>query len=169
LPVVAVRIVEGESDMDFNTTFGTVAALAAAVIALATLVKSGFEYVRQGTQKRAEYIFGIRNRFLANQTFRELCDLLETDDLGLKQVPFKDKRDFLNFFDDVALMLNSGLMKPDVCHYMFGYYAIRCRQSVNFWYGLNKEGFYWKGFFVFADGMLERERRALRAPLKLRF
>ena len=33
---------------------------------------------------------------------RELCALLETDDPKLKDVPFKEKRDLLAFFEEVA-------------------------------------------------------------------
>jgi hypothetical protein len=40
---------------------------------------------------------------------------------------------FLGFFEEVALMMNSGLIRKEVAHYMFGYYAIHCWDSKNFW------------------------------------
>ena len=40
---------------------------------------------------------------------------------------------------------------------MFGYFAIRCAKSENFWYGLNKNQVLWSAFFDFADQMKELE------------
>lgn len=135
------------------------AAIAAGVVAVATLVKAVVEYVHQGAQKRAEQFGRMRVRFKDNSEFREICDLLESEDPKLADVPFKDKRDLLGFFEEVALLVNSGLMRPKVAHYMFGYYAIRCWESRHFWQDINRDSPYWALFRDFAGRMVEVEKR----------
>src|SRR5688572_11619154 len=109
------------------------ATIGGTVVALCVLAKGVLEYAAQGAQKRAEQFFAIRGRLKDNQSLKEICDLLELDDPGLAHVAFKDKRDFLGLFEEVTLLMNSGLIRKPVAHYMFGYYAIRCWESVNFW------------------------------------
>jgi hypothetical protein len=133
------------------------ATIIGAVIALGALAKGVFEYSLQGAQKRAEQFVGMRRRFKENETFRELCSLTETDDPRLSTTPFKDKRDLLGFFEEIALMTNSGLIRESVAHYMFGYYAIRCWKSTHFWHGVNRESSYWSLFRDFVSRMENRE------------
>jgi hypothetical protein len=52
---------------------------------------------------------------------------------------FKEKRDFLGFFEEVAIMVNSGLIRKEVAHYMFGYYVIDCWKSKSFWKGIQRD------------------------------
>src|SRR5258708_5691044 len=108
------------------------ATIVVGVIALITLAKGVVEYIRQGAQKRAEMYIDFEKRFLENEKFREICHLLETDDVKLKEVPFGDKLHFLGFFEQVALLLNSNLIRVDVAHYMFGYYAVQAEKSKHF-------------------------------------
>jgi hypothetical protein len=103
-----------------------VATIVGAVIALLALIKGLVEYIKQGAQKRAEHFLTMRKRLKENDVFKHICELLEMDDPELINVPFKDKRDFLGLFEEVAIGMNSGLIRLAVAHYMFGYYAIRC-------------------------------------------
>src|ERR1043166_6047674 len=107
----------------------TLAAIVGAAIALATLIKGVIEYTEQGAQKRVDRFLEMRRRFKENQTFTSICALLEHDDEALRDVAFHAKRDFLGFFEEVALLVNSGLIRPQVAHYMFGYYALKCWES----------------------------------------
>ena len=122
-------------------------------IALFTFLKGVIEYVRQGAQKRAEQFALMRSRLKENDTFKELCALLETDDPKLAEIPFKEKRDLLGFFEEVALMTNSSLIRNEVAHYMFGYYAIKCWESKYFWSTINRESIYWSLFRDFVEQM----------------
>ena len=145
-----------------------IATILGVVAALVTLVKGVIEYVHQGAQKRVERFTAMRQRFKDDPAFKEMCDLLETDDPRLAEIPFKDKRDLLGFFEEVALMLNSKLIQPAVAHYMFGYYALRCAESKNFWSDVNRASPYWALFNDFVARMKKVEegfvfkRRALR-------
>jgi len=49
--------------------------------------------------------------------------------------------------------MNSGLIKPQVAHYMFGYYALLCWESEEFWTGVNRLSDYWSLFADFCEQM----------------
>jgi alpha-D-ribose 1-methylphosphonate 5-triphosphate diphosphatase PhnM len=94
----------------------SIAVVAGAVVALVTLIKGVIEYTHQGAQKRAEHFISMRERLKKNTEFENLCDLLEDDDAKLQSISYKDKLNLLGFFEEVALMMNSRLIKKDVAH-----------------------------------------------------
>jgi hypothetical protein len=134
-----------------------VATIVGVAIAALALVKGLYEYSQQGRQKRAEHFIAMRKRFKENAAFIELCDLLEDEDPKLAQMPFKQKRDFLGFFEEVAIMVNSRLLRPEVAHYMFGYYIIDCWRSDSFWQNLDRDSNYVSLFKNFALEMIAIE------------
>lgn len=144
------------------------AAIVGVIIALLTLMKGVYEYTRQNAQKRAEYFLDMRKR-LNEESIREICALLEKDDDRLRDLEFKDKRYFLGLFEEIALMMNSGLVRREVVHYMFGYYAIKSWESDKFWRGLRREDPYWALFSKFADEMKGIERTFKFRLRKFRF
>jgi hypothetical protein len=146
-----------------------IATVAGVVIALAALIKGVYEYVKQGAQKRAEQFVEMRKRFKESDSFRELAALIEENDSKLAAVPFKDKRDYLGFFEEIALMVNSGLIRIEVAHYMFGYYAIRCWENDYFWSDVNRDSQYWVLFKDFVRRMKEIEDSFAYDEQKFRF
>lgn len=146
-----------------------IATIAGVAIALVTLAKGVCEYVRQGAQKRAEQFIEMRKRLKENDTFRELAALIETNDPKLESVPYKDRRDYLGFFEEIALMVNSGLIRIELAHYMFGYYAIRCWESDHFWRDVNRDSQYWVLFKEFVRKMKEIEDSFTYDERKFRF
>jgi hypothetical protein len=58
-----------------------------------------------------------------------------------------------SLFEEVTLLMNSGLIRKPVAHYMFGYYAIRCWESENFWSDVNRDSPYWAALRTFVDEM----------------
>lgn len=146
-----------------------IATIIGVLVALFTFIKGIYEYAKQGAQKRAEQFIEMRKRFKENETFRELASLLESDDPELKSVPYKEKRDYLGFFEEIALMVNSRLIGVDVAHYMFGYYAIICWRSKNFWSDINRESPYWVLFKQFVAKMTKIENSFQYSEKKLKF
>jgi len=144
------------------------ATIVVAIVAIASLIKAVMEYVAQGAQKRAELFFSLEKRFWENPKFKEICEWLETDDPALASLSFKDKLQFLGYHEEVALALNSKLIRPEVAHYMFGYYSIRCLESQQFWKGVEPESPSWSLFRDFAgrmkviEGNFELDRSKLR-------
>jgi hypothetical protein len=127
-------------------------------IGVVAFAKSVLEYVKQNSLKRFENFQEMRKRF-RDENFQEICYLLEEDDPKLLDLHYKQRRDFLGFYEEIALMHDSRLLKTPIAHYMFGYYAIRCYESVNFWHGLEKDSLYWSLFVRFAKQMKEIEDR----------
>jgi hypothetical protein len=138
-------------------------------VAAFTFVKAMLEYRQQGVQKRAQSYFDLERKFLEDKELREICVLLDTDDIKLSEVSSELKLQFLGFYEQVALMLNSKLIEPEVAHYMFGYHAVRCIDSANFWKGEDKESPYWALFRHFAQRMKEFENGFRFDNSKLRF
>ncbi len=130
-----------------------VGALIGAAIALLAFVRGVIEYGHQGAQKRAAHFLEMRKRLKDDLRFAEICALLEDDDPKLADIPFKERRDLLGLFEEVALLVNSGLIRVPVAHYMFGYYVIRCWESNHFWRDVNRDSIYWTLFQDFVVRM----------------
>ena len=101
----------------------------------------------------------MRKRIKGSKTFEEIAGLLEDDDPRLSEIPYEHRRDFLWLFEEVAIGMNSGLIREKVAHYMFGYYAIRCWESKNFWNDIDRDSFYWAVFRDFAEQMKQIEEK----------
>ena len=137
------------------------------VAALTTFLTGLVEYARQANLRRGEAFIAMRRRFLEDPLFREILNLLDSDDPRLAQLPVQDRRNFVGFLEEVALMSRSKMIRPEVAHYMFGRYVCLADASQHLWKGLNKEDRYWTLFRRYAA-----ENRALEqgeAPKQLRF
>lgn len=95
--------------------------------------------------------------------------MLETGSPDLAKIPLSTKLQFVGFHEEVALMLNSKLLREEVAHYMFGYFAIRCYDSVHFWEDEDKAHMYWSLFRSFAERMKEFEKTFRFGGKRLRF
>jgi len=136
-----------------------IATIVGVIVAVATLIRGLVEYAHQGKQKRAEHFFNLRKKLKENAVFKNICALLDSGDKELINIPFEEKRDFLGLFEEVAIMKKSGLIKPEVTYYMFGYYAIRCWKSQYFWNSVNRDSLYWKIFKDFAEESMKFESK----------
>jgi len=121
----------------------TVGIVGGSIVGLFTFTTAVLEYVRQGRQTRAQQFIEMERRFRENQDFAEIIELLETDDPRLAQMPVIERRGFLAFFEEVALMVNSRLLRPQVAHYMFAYYLDLCMKSENLWMGIKRDDTFW--------------------------
>jgi hypothetical protein len=122
-------------------------------VALLTWMKGIYEYTRQLAQKRSEQYAEMRKRFRESEVIFELIGMLETNDSNLAEVSWSKKVELLGFYEDIALMVNSGIIKRNVAFYMFGYYAIRCWESEYFWNDVNRDSRYWSLFRNFVNEM----------------
>jgi hypothetical protein len=148
----------------YFTVCEAVAELIAAVVALVTLIFGTIEYHKQGVQKRTELFLKMRDRY---GDFADLCALLEREgtpkgNQELRSFPYERKFQFVAFHEELALMAESGLIRYRLASYMFGYYAIKCWSSDNFWNDIpgspmNREEPYWRLFHAFVDRMQKEE------------
>jgi hypothetical protein len=141
----------------------------AGLIALITFATGVFQYIRQGHQIRATQFIEMRRRFLEDLTFRQILNLLATDSPDLEGIPIQDRRNFIGFLEEVALMVNSRLIRPRVAHYMFGYYVLLVDDSKHLWAGLDKSSEYWQLFHGFANSIRQMRNAPAPAPKELVF
>lgn len=125
----------------------------AGVIALTSFLTGLIEYFRRGRQDRAQNFIQMRRRFLETPAYREILDLLQAKDPKLREVSVQEKRNFVGFLEEVALMTNSRLIRREISHYMFGYYVLLAHRNEDFWVGLDRESQYWSVFRCFAEEM----------------
>lgn len=140
-----------------------------ALVALVALFQAVIEYRQQGRQKRAEHFFELRRRLKETEEFARVAAFIDQtyaeESLAiqareeLRAMPFQVKRDYLGLFEEIAIAMNSGLVKPEVAHYMFGYYALLCWESDDFWTGVNRLSVYWSLFADFCDQMRGQQER----------
>lgn len=126
----------------------TIAALAFA-IAAGTFLKGVLEYRNQNALKRFEKFAELEERLLKDDIYH-ICFLLETNSPELRDIERKERQKFLGFYEQIAIMYNSKILKSHIAHYMFGYYAIRCAGSDHFWHDMDRESGYWALFNAFA-------------------
>ena len=146
-----------------------IATIAGVIVALGALIKGVYEYVKQGSQKRAEQFIELRKRLKANESFSKILRFLETDSKELKNISLEEKYEYIGFFEEIALMVNSGLISPEIAHYMFSYYATRCWQSDLFWNDINRDSLYWIVFRKFVEQMKSMEDNFDYNEKKLKF
>ena len=117
---------------DFTTLIGM-------IIAVITLMKGVSEHMLQGTQRRAEHFLGIRHQFRDNESFQRITELITQDSDSLLQLRTVEKAGYAYFFEEIALLTSSGLVREQVAAFTFGVYAIRCWENKKFWQGLQQE------------------------------
>jgi hypothetical protein len=119
------------------------ATVIAATIALITFIKGVYEYVRQGALRRAEFFLRLNERFSRNEDYQMIRSLLETNDPAISDVPIERRRDYACFFEEAAVLTNSGLLEKDFSIYFFGAFAVDIWDSKYFWFGLEKNSQHW--------------------------
>jgi hypothetical protein len=119
-----------------------------------TLVKGLAEYGRSALLARVERFSKLKEQFLNDTVLAKIAELLETDDIRLREVPAREKWQFLFFFEEIALLVRAGLMTDELACYNFGYYALRCERSQYFWtIAFPKDETYWPLFLAFVKRM----------------
>ena len=146
-----------------------IAIVLAGIVALITFLHGVVEYQRQGAQMRTQQFVQMRRRLTEDASFRNICELLDTDDIKLREISLQEKRNFGGFMEEMALMVNSGVVSKEVAHYMFGYYAILCDRSVNFWANIDRNSLYWTLFDDFVVQMKACEANLKTGKKRLRF
>ena len=152
--------------MDWDT-IKNIILLLGSIVGLLALIKGVIEYSRNNAMKRAEYFATLHKQLNEVVVLSQICDYLDTDSPDLANLGYAKKYQFLSFFETVALMVNTGLLKKELAQYMFSYYAIRCYESNNFWTEIDKDSPYWTLFRSFAREMKQIENNAMANPKRL--
>ncbi len=146
------------STADQVSFFKDVSIIVAGIVALSTFMTGAIEFLRQGRQHRAENLIQMRRRFLETKQYREILDMLQSGDPSIATSSVQERRNFVGFLEEIALMVNSRLIRPEVAQYMFGYYVLLVSRSEPFWQSLERGDIYWTLFNRFADEMARLEK-----------
>ncbi|KAF0142536.1 MAG: hypothetical protein FD122_493 [Stygiobacter sp.] len=130
-----------------------------AVVALFTLIKGFVEYSKHNAMKRAEYFFELLEELYRILETTHIGELLENNSSKISDVSYNEKYKFLGFFEKIALMMKSGLIRKEIVHYMFSYYAILCYNNKIFWQSMNKKSPFWSLFCEFSEQMIEFQKK----------
>ncbi len=150
---------------DWLSLVKDISIIIAGLVALITFVRGVAEYANQGHEKRATQFVDMRRRYLETQEFQVILELLINDDPKLSDINPQQRRNFLGFIEEIALMVNSGLIREEVAHYMFGRYVCLANKSENLWKGLDRDSLYWEVFRRFASQM---ECQSKKSPKEMK-
>jgi len=147
--------------VDSSTLYQLALAIGAAGVVAA--IVGIIEFYRESRRRRIELFLQMRHRFKENPVFVRICGLLDfpTKAAEVRVLSFEEKRELLGFFEEVALLTNGHIISKRVANYMFGYYAIRCWKSDDFWWNINRDSYYWSLFRNFVENMEAVERKVI--------
>jgi hypothetical protein len=126
------------------------------IVSFTLLLLALVQYRKAEKQKSAEHFFKLRDKYNTDATFvkiREIIDSPDNRDISSREINIDDKRKFLGFYEEIAIMVKSGLIKEELAFYMFGYYAVRCNKMDAFTSYINEDKEYWEIFSEFAAKM----------------
>jgi hypothetical protein len=147
--------------MDLNT-LKDIATIIGGLVLLLTFIKGTIEYVRQGSQKRVELFLTLEKNFRENINFQEIRNLIAKNNPKVAELPKKTRSDYAGFFELIALLTNSGVLKKEVACYIFSADAVLCWENEHFWKDFDKSDQHWGLLRVFVE-----EMKALRPKLKI--
>lgn len=154
--------------LDLNTT-KDFSIVVAGIIALITFITGTLEYRRRGRQERAETFMQMRRRFQESAEFRQILDLVTKNDPSVSQINSQERRNLAGFLEEVGLMVNSGLIRPEVARVMFGVYVDLVKNCPSFWEGLEPESPDWTMFRRLSKLLDEVGKRPPASNSRLRF
>lgn len=141
----------------------------AGVVALVTFIFGALQFAMQARQTRAAQLVEMRRRFLEDKNFREILNLVAANSPQLSTVPIQERRNLVGFLEEIALLMNSKMIRNEVAFVMFGHYTIQISQCVAFWEGLDRESVYWTVFRNFSAEMSQLQKQAELHDERLRF
>jgi hypothetical protein len=97
------------------TNAAGITAIVAVIASFVTITKGLLEYSKQNLLKRFEKYQELSGNWFEDQNIRRIIELLD-DDPGheLRTLPYPKKEAFLGFYEEIALMLESGLIKKKI-------------------------------------------------------
>ncbi len=131
-----------------------ISAIVAGVALIWAVCQALYGYSKQNRLARFEKYSALSQGWSDDENIREIKSLIEKDpERKLLTLDYEKKEEYVAVFEEIALMLESGIIREQVAYYMFGYYTISCYESEDFWAGMDKDSHYWSLFFRFARKM----------------
>lgn len=128
------------------TTVKDISIVVAGIATLAGFLTALMEYSRQSYGRKAQHFVDLRRRFLETVSFQVILQHIADDSPELANVPIHDRRNFIGFLEEVQIMVDSRLIRPEVAHIMFGRYVKLADASQYLWSELDRTDPYWAIF-----------------------
>jgi hypothetical protein len=118
---------------------------------------------REGRLKRFENFQQMQSRYRQDPSiqavFRSLYPEQYRGDTGKQpSATTKNKLDFMGFYEELAIMVNSGIMRPDAAYYTFGVDAVEFWKKEQYWH----DDPTWKLFNSFVQNAKRFQKHSLR-------
>ena len=129
------------------------------------LGKTNNNFWKSEKQKRAEHFFKLREKYNSDPIFvkiRAIIDSPQDKSISSKEIPVDDKRKFLGFYEEIAIMVNSKVIKEELAFYMFGYYIIKCTELEAFRAYIDEDKQYWGVLTRFIIKMKDYDNNILK-------
>lgn len=139
------------------------------IVGLIGLFLGLIQYAHFNAIKRAEHFLEMRKRFKDNDTFRTIFALLESNPAALSDIPLKDRMHLVGFLEEVALMTNSRMIRRELAHYFFAYFALKIWRTDEFWNGMDRNSHGWALYRDFVERMSVIDRKFRYSRRKFRF
>ncbi len=148
-----------------------IALVLASIVGLITLIIGYIEYKRASKLKRIEIYNHYREKMNSDENVKTILKMLEDNNDEIENLPRINRFKFIGYFEDIALLMNSNYIKPEIVHYMFAYYAKMCWNNEKFWHDINRDSHYWRVFkeFVKKMEMLENNNMTIPNNKQLKF
>ena len=141
------------------------------IVGLWTFVKGINEYSLKNRLSRYQQFISQRKEFEATSVLTNIYGfILDDSQPDLSQKNVWDRIFFLVFMENIAIMMNSGLLSKNVVHNTWGNGILRCYANDSFWKGIDdnrKNGQrspYWRVFYQLRDDMEAIDRRVRNNP-----
>lgn len=124
---------------------------------------------QESSLKRTEFFLAQHRRLFDDKELYEVLCYLDGDDEWLLNLEMWDKkRKFLTFIEEIALLINSHKIDPDVAYYMFGHYARSANKGDNFNTGIDTSDCHWWLFKKFCRDSEEYAKRTYGKQVMLK-
>lgn len=116
--------------------------------------------MREAALKRFDKFQQIGQR-VDDPSYQKVRALIEGREEPTNRCSIEEKLEFMGFFEEIALMVNTGLMDKKVAFYMFGTVAVSAYDSDLFWEGIEnaKDERLWSLFKYFCLEMRKLDKR----------
>jgi hypothetical protein len=142
----------------------TLAALAGGAWAVLTFL---WNFIGENRRKRSELFLKMRDYFRTSESLGPLGNLIEvTDQTEIDKIDVDSRSELPAFFEDLAIIVNSGTVGADVAHYFFGYYVIKCWDNDAYWKDMreSKDDPYWRLLKLFVAEMRKQGTKLKADP-----
>jgi len=157
----------GAAAASWSQLWAVLLTAAGAIGATLAFVSKSRDFITEPRQRRLDVYLQLSEEFDDAKIRKVRAALAAKGDEGVTKLTIAQKNDYCAFFEELALVVYSRLMKMETAHYMFGEFLRECHERDAFWGDDFPRGdYYWSLFETFARDMKrlgEKRKKAFRA------